>query len=80
LSAVNLFKFLVIKTLDPDWIRIGFQPKMLDPDPDPYQMNRYGSETLVRIISLRLRGSAFTVCASFSRLTLTADLVRMSSK
>ncbi len=29
------FKFLVIKTLDPDWIRIGFQPKMLDPDPCP---------------------------------------------
>jgi hypothetical protein len=26
---------LIIKTLDPDWIRIGLQPKMLDPD----QMN-----------------------------------------
>jgi hypothetical protein len=25
---------LVIKALDPDWIRIGIQPKMLDPDPD----------------------------------------------
>ncbi len=25
-----------IKTLDPDWIRIGIQPKMLDPE--PYQM------------------------------------------
>ncbi len=43
-SAVNFFQFLVIKTpsgLDPDpdpnWIRIGIQPKMLDPD--PYQMN-----------------------------------------
>jgi hypothetical protein len=38
-SAVNFFHFLVIKTLDPDWIRIriGIQPKMLDPD--PYQMN-----------------------------------------
>jgi arginyl-tRNA synthetase len=23
---------LVIKALDPDWIRIGIQPKMLDPD------------------------------------------------
>jgi hypothetical protein len=23
--------------MDPDWIRIGIQPKMLDPD--PYQMN-----------------------------------------
>ncbi len=30
------FKFTVIKTLDPDWIRIrvGIQPKMLDSDPD----------------------------------------------
>ncbi len=30
---------MVIKTLDPDWIRIwiGIQPKMLDPD--RYQMN-----------------------------------------
>ncbi len=36
---VNFLKFLVIKTLDPDWIRIriGVQPKMLDPDLD--QMN-----------------------------------------
>jgi hypothetical protein len=34
-SAVNFFKFFVIKTLDPDRIRIpiGIQPKMLDPDP-----------------------------------------------
>jgi hypothetical protein len=32
--AVNFFKFLVIKTLDPNWILIliGIQPKMLDPD------------------------------------------------
>ncbi len=30
------FQFLVIKALDPDWIRIriGVHPKMLDPDPD----------------------------------------------
>jgi len=30
--------FLVIKTLDPDWIQTGFQPKMMDLDsmnPDP---------------------------------------------
>ncbi len=33
-SAVIFFQFLVIKALDPDWIRIGIQPKMLDPDPD----------------------------------------------
>jgi hypothetical protein len=25
---------LFIKALDPDWILIGIQPKMLDPDPD----------------------------------------------
>jgi hypothetical protein len=31
-----LSQFLVSKALDLDWIRIriGFQPKMLDPDPD----------------------------------------------
>ncbi len=39
-SCKFLSKFLVIKILDPDliWIRIGIQPKMLDPDsmnPDP---------------------------------------------
>jgi hypothetical protein len=31
-SAVIFFQFLVIKALDPDWIRIGIQPKILDPD------------------------------------------------
>jgi hypothetical protein len=33
--------FLVIKTLDLEWIRIriGIQPKMLGPDPDPGQMS-----------------------------------------
>ncbi len=38
-SAVFFFQFLVIKALDPDWIRIriGLQPQTLDPDPD--QMN-----------------------------------------
>jgi hypothetical protein len=30
---------LVIKAMDPDWIRIGIQPKMLDPDADPDEMN-----------------------------------------
>jgi hypothetical protein len=32
---------LVINALDPDWylIRIGIQPKMLDPDTDPDEMN-----------------------------------------
>ncbi len=35
-SAVIFFQFLVIKALDPDWIRIriDIQPKMLDPDLD----------------------------------------------
>ncbi len=38
--------FLVIKTLDPDWIRIGIQPKMMDPDlesmnPDPKHPDSY---------------------------------------
>jgi hypothetical protein len=47
-SAVNLLQFLVIKTLDPYWIRIriGIQPRMLDPD----QMNAYGSETLIFLL------------------------------
>jgi hypothetical protein len=37
---INFFSaviFLYIFGLDPDWIRIGIQPKMLDPEPD--QMN-----------------------------------------
>ncbi len=29
---------MVIKALGPDWIRIGIQPKMLDPDTDPDEM------------------------------------------
>jgi hypothetical protein len=28
----SVFGVIVIKTLDPDWIRIGIQPKMLNPD------------------------------------------------
>jgi hypothetical protein len=57
ISAVIFFKFLVIKALDPDWIRIriGLQPQTLDPDPDwsPASnsgsgsgKNEYGSTTL----------------------------------
>ncbi len=40
-SAVIFFKFLAIKALDPDWIRIriGLQPQTLDPDPDPEKIN-----------------------------------------
>ncbi len=33
-SAVIFFQFLVFKALEPDWIRVGIQPKMLDLDPD----------------------------------------------
>ena len=46
ISAVIFFKFLVIKALDPDWIRIriGLQPQTLDSDP---KKNLYGSETLL---------------------------------
>ncbi len=32
-SCKFVFQFLVINTMDPDWIRIDIQPKMLDPDP-----------------------------------------------
>ena len=37
---------MVIKALDPDWIRIriGLQPQTLDSDP---KKNLYGSETLL---------------------------------
>ncbi len=40
-SAVIFFQVLVIKALDPDWIRIwiGLQPQPLDPDSDPEKMN-----------------------------------------
>ena len=36
-SAVIFFQFLVIKALDPYWIRIriGIHHQALDPDPDP---------------------------------------------
>ncbi len=38
--SCKFFQFSVVKTLDPDWFRIGIQPKMLDQDmksinPDP---------------------------------------------
>ncbi len=32
--SCKFFRLLVIKILDPDWIRIDNQPKMLDPDPN----------------------------------------------
>ena len=50
-TAVNFLQFLVLKTLNPDWIRIGIRPKMLDPD--PYQMSadpQPWSEVRIRII------------------------------
>jgi hypothetical protein len=36
-SSAQTVNFWSSKPLDPDWIRIGIQPKILDPD--PYQMN-----------------------------------------
>ncbi len=32
--GISKLQFLIIKALDPDWIRIGVHPKMLDPDPE----------------------------------------------
>jgi hypothetical protein len=53
----NFFQFLVIKTLDPDWIRIqtGFQPKIIDPDPD--KMNADPQPCLLD--TLNFTGSVF---------------------
>ncbi len=47
ISALIFFQFLVIKALDPYWIRIwiriririGLQHQTLEPDPDPEKMN-----------------------------------------
>ncbi len=51
----------VIKTLIPDWIRIriGIQPKMLDPD--PYQMNTDPVPLVLTIPRMRemLAGSGY---------------------
>ncbi len=38
---------MVIRTLDPDWIRIGIQQKMLVRDP---YLNESGSEALILIV------------------------------
>jgi hypothetical protein len=44
-SAINFLQFLVIKILDPDWnwIRIGIQPKTLDPDYNLYLIPHVGT-------------------------------------
>jgi hypothetical protein len=34
IKKIFFLQFLVIKALDPDWIRIGLQPQTLDPDPE----------------------------------------------
>ncbi len=45
--AVNFFQFLVIQTLDPDWIWSGIQPTKLDPHhpgsihQDPKNLSRF---------------------------------------
>ncbi len=41
----NFFSIFGYKALDPDWIRIGVHPKMLDPDPD--EMNADSQPCLV---------------------------------
>jgi hypothetical protein len=47
-SSCKFFsKFLVIKTRDPDWIRMGIQPKMLNPDPDSMDLYIFLVETRV---------------------------------
>ncbi len=63
-SAEILFKFLVIKALDPDGVRIkiGIQPKMPDPDemnadPQPYlilksKVTRQNSNILTKMDTL----------------------------
>ncbi len=66
-SAVNFLKFLVFKTpesgLDPYtyWIRIriGIQPKMLDPD--PYQMNA-DPQPWLKTIQINLINLTDTMC------------------
>ncbi len=67
-SAVIFFHFLIIKALDPEWIRIririGIQPKMLDPDPDE---NECGSATLIADITSCPRGSRPTRVRSAGR-------------
>jgi hypothetical protein len=52
-SAVIFFQFLVNKALDPDWIRIriGIQPKMLDPDPDEMNVDPQPWNIVVHIHS-----------------------------
>jgi hypothetical protein len=46
-SALHFFQFLVIKTMDPDWIRIriSIDKKMLDPAPylDPHKQKKLDS-------------------------------------
>jgi hypothetical protein len=53
---------LVIKTLDPDWIRIGIQPKMLDPDPDRMNADRQPCSKAYLNVSI----SEYFSCASSS--------------
>jgi hypothetical protein len=50
-SAVIVFQFLVIKALDPDWIRIGIQPKILDPDPDEMNADPQAGQWVVILFS-----------------------------
>jgi hypothetical protein len=55
ISAVIFFQFLVIKALDPDWIRIGLQPQNAGSGSGS---NECGSETLA-LISIPFFTAAF---------------------
>ncbi len=43
---------MVFKALDPDWIRIGIQPKMLDPDPDEMNADPHPAFTRLELNSV----------------------------
>ncbi len=60
-----------MRTLDPDWIRVGIQPKM--PDPDPYQMNTDPNHMTILYVSHLVH------CQGLQEAPGDAMLVRMSN-
>ncbi len=77
-SAVIFFQFLVIKALDPDWIRIriGLQPQT--PDPDPEKMNTDPQPWKQDIIFYRETYSSRIVCSK-SVLWIQSNFFRIRS-
>ncbi len=64
-SAVNFFKFLVIKTLDHIWIRNGIQPKMLDPYPESMNTDPKhcpGSGSALKLIGIHNTDCKYYIC------------------